>query len=145
MSRIATRSLAAALGLAFAAAAGQPALAQSSDSGEGQSSDSGEGQSQQNVKTDWSEQKLQQFAAAATDVKEVFDEYRPKIKDAEDADKANKMQKEASDEAAAAVKESGLSVEEYNRINQAIQADKDLYKRVMKIIRAKQGNGQGSQ
>jgi len=137
MSRIATRSLAAALGLAFAAAAGQPALAQSSDSGEGQS--------QQNVKTDWSEQKLQQFAAAATDVKEVFDEYRPKIKDAEDADKANQMQKEASDEAAAAVEESGLSVEEYNRINQAIQADKDLYKRVMKIIRAEQGNGQGTQ
>jgi len=134
MSRVVSRSLAAALSLAFVAAAGQPAFAQSSDDGQGQS--------QQDVKTDWSEQKLQQFATAATDVKAVFDEYRPKIKNAENADKMNKMQKQASDEAAQAVKDSGLSVQEYNRINQAIQADKDLRKRVMGIIGDAQGGGE---
>ena len=137
MARFATRATAFAFTLAFAGATGVVQSASAQD--DGQSGD--QEMQQQDVKTDWSEQKLQQFATAATDVKEVFDEYRPKIKNAESSDQANAMQKEASDKAAKAVKDSGLSVEEYNQINQAIQADEKLYDRVMSIIRDRQNGG----
>ncbi len=89
-------------------------------------------------RTDWSEQELQSFAAAAVGVDEVFARWRDDIAEAETAEEANEMQQQASEEAAEVVEEEGLTIEEYNEINQAIQADPQLYEQVIQLIEQEQ-------
>lgn len=96
-----------------------------------------EGQSEPRM--EWSEQELQSFASAALAVDEIFTKWRERIADAETAEEANAMQAEASTEAAQAVENEGLSIEEYNEINEAIQRDSELYDRVIELIQAEQG------
>lgn len=89
--------------------------------------------------TDWSEDELQSFASAAMAVDEVFTKWRTRIAEADTAEEANEMQQEASEEAVDAVEREGLTIEQYNEINQAIQADPELYDRVIEMIQAEQG------
>lgn len=89
-------------------------------------------------RTDWSEQELQSFASAAVGVDEVFARWREDIAEAETAEEANEMQQQASEEAAGVVQDEGLSIEEYNEINQAIQADPELYEQVIELIEQEQ-------
>lgn len=89
-------------------------------------------------RTDWSQEKLESFAAAAVGVDEVFSRWREDISEAESAEKANEMQQTASKEAAEVVEDEGLTIEEYNEINQAIQADPQLYEQVIQLIEQEQ-------
>lgn len=85
-------------------------------------------------KTDWSNKELQNFVAAATAVQEVFDQWRPRISNAENQEERNQMRQKANDKAIEAIKETGMPMKKYTEINQAVQGNPDLYDRVSKMM-----------
>jgi uncharacterized membrane protein YebE (DUF533 family) len=66
---------------------------------------------------------VETFAAALTAVKEIQAEYKERIEAAREPDVANTLQREAQTEMVEAVKEKGLSVNQYNTLAQQMQAD----------------------
>lgn len=85
-------------------------------------------------KTDWSDDKLEAYAAAIVDVSDIFSDYRPRIEGAESEEKANALRDEARTRAARAVRNEGLTVEEYTQIYQATRADAGLREKVQTLI-----------
>lgn len=77
------------------------------------------------------EQKLQSFALAFLEVSEVTQEYQPQIAAAGSVEAQQKLQQEAGQKMVDAVNSTnGISVEEYNMIIQAAQADPELAQRI---------------
>lgn len=119
-----TRTLAVSLFAALATATG-PALAQAGQNGAAQ------GMSQSvPAPSDISDQQLTQFADAQKDVRSVRNEWRGKLKNAEDKKSAMKQRRQASQEMVEAVKDSGLTVDEYNGIAKAAQSHPKLAQRI---------------
>ena len=117
--------LAGAMALGMAVAAPTGVMAQDS-------------QSQAEPRTDWSDQKLQGFVTAALDVQSVYEEWRPRIDEAENAENAQEMRQKANDSAVQAVEESPISVEEYTEINRAMQTNPEFYEEVRTLLDAAQ-------
>lgn len=77
------------------------------------------------------EQKLQSFATAFLEVSEVTQEYQPQIAAAGSVEAQQKLQQEAGQKMVDAVNSTdGITVEEYNMIIQAAQADPELAQRI---------------
>lgn len=75
--------------------------------------------------------KLKSFAVAFLEVSEVTQEYQPQIAAAGSAEAQQKLQQEAGKKMVEAVsKADGISVEEYNSIIQAAQANPELAQRI---------------
>lgn len=87
---------------------------------------------------DVSQQDLEAFASAAVAVDSVLQEWQPRLAEAETAEEAATIQEEAADEATRAVESEGLSVEEYQQINQAVQMDPELQQQVVQMIEERQ-------
>lgn len=120
-----SRSLVVAVTLALAGTVGLPQNGAAQDSGSQQAS----------PKTDWSDQKLQGFVTAAMSVQKVYSNWQPKINNAESSEAEKKMRRKANDAAVSAVKDSPVSVEEYTKINRAMQQDRELYKKVRGMMK----------
>jgi hypothetical protein len=77
-----------------------------------------------------SDEKLEQFLAAAINVQDVQREYVAEIQAAEDPAEAENLREAAQEEMVTAVEDSGLSVLEFNLIAQRLQTDATLVQRL---------------
>jgi len=127
-SRLNSRRFAAAIMAAslVTSAAATPALAQS-----GQQSE---------VKTNWSDQKIEQFVQASMAVGEAQEEWRSRIQEAEGQEKKRELQQKANEATQEAIEEEGLSTQEYNKIYQAAQQDQELYDELTERIQQARKN-----
>ncbi len=105
---------AAALGLA------SPAWAQTYDGGG----------SAAPAQTDFSDSTLQSYAVAAAAVQDAQQEWVPRIQNAESAAQKQQLREQATDEMIQAIRNQGLSVEEYNAITEAARSEPQLLRRI---------------
>jgi len=106
-----------------------PAMAQESGGNAAQQQTQ---QSQQAAPTaqDFSEQQLQQFADASQEIASVSQEYTQRLQGAEGQSEQQEIRQEANEKMIAVVEDSGLTVETFNAIGQAVQQDPELMKKV---------------
>jgi len=77
---------------------------------------------------------LSEFADAYLSVQEIRQDLSDQLAEAPDRAAAQTMQRQAQDEMAQAVKDSGVSVQEYNDIAVGLQNDPELAQRVKEAI-----------
>jgi GTP1/Obg family GTP-binding protein len=77
--------------------------------------------------------KLENFVDAATEVQNVQTTYTERMKQAADQQQAQSLRQEAQDKMVSAVEESGLTVQEYNLIAQRLQTDPALAERMKSL------------
>lgn len=82
---------------------------------------------QSQVKTDWSDQKIEQFVQASLAIGEAQEKWGERIQNAESQQKKRQLQQQANTQVKKAIEEEGLTTAEYNRIYKAAEQDKDLY------------------
>lgn len=106
-----------------------PAMAQES------SDNAAQQQTQQAAPTaqDFSDKQLQQFADASQDIAGISQKYTKRLQGAEDQAKQQEIRQEANEKMVAVVEDSGLSVETFNAIGQAVQQDPELMKKVQSM------------
>lgn len=109
-----------------------PAIA----AGEGEANENAASQSQQ---TQISDQKLQQFTLALADIRDIRMEYGPKLQQAEDKKQQRELKKQGQQAMMQAIRDSGLEVEEYNRIGNRLGSDEKLQQRVQEMMANQQG------
>lgn len=73
--------------------------------------------------TDFSDEELQQFADASQDIVVISEEYTERLHATEDEAAQQEVQMEANDKMVEAVEETGLDVDTFNAIGQAVQQD----------------------
>lgn len=113
-----------------------PAMAQDSDSS-GQQQDPAAQQSQPTAQ-DFSDEQLQEFADTSEEIAKISQDYTQRLQEAgDDQAKQQDIRMEANEKMVDVVEDSGLDVETFNSIGQAIQQDPELMKRVQDM--AQQG------
>lgn len=80
-----------------------------------------------------SDQALEQFADAASTVRDVREEYSAEIQSTQDEEKAQALRSEAQQKMVVAVQQAGLSVSDYNMIAQRLQTDGELMQRLNEV------------
>lgn len=86
----------------------------------------------------FSDEQLQQFADASQDIAQISQDYTEQLQNASDEGEQQKIRQQANDEMVQAVKGSGMTVEQFNSIGQAIQQDPQLMQRVQGMVQKKQ-------
>ena len=118
MTRFCSTSL-LALGLACGAASAQQAAP---------------AQPAQTVPTrSFSDAQLEKFVSASQKVALISQEYTPKLQASEDESTRQQVYKEADQKMVEVVQAQGLTVDEFNGINQAIRQDPSLLQRVQNL------------
>ncbi len=135
-----TRFLSAALMAAALALSAPAVMAQQQGSGSG----SGGGGSQQQNQEPISDAKLERFADAYADIREVRSEYVPKLQQAEGQEEQARLQEEGQQQMIAAIESNDMEVSEYQRIGRRLNNDQELQQRLKQIMQEKQG-GSGQQ
>lgn len=82
----------------------------------------------------FSEDKLDDYAAAVLKVQDVHDAWKPQIDEASSEEEARSMARQATDEMVEEIEAEGLTVDEYNAITQAAEQDEQLYQRIMTLL-----------
>ncbi|TLF51630.1 DUF4168 domain-containing protein [Halomonas urmiana] len=85
---------------------------------------------------DFSDAQLQQFADASKEIAVISQEYTKQLQSAEGDEAQQAVRKEANDEMVQAVQDSGLEVNTFNAIGQAIQQNPELMQRVQEMAKA---------
>ncbi len=80
-----------------------------------------------------SESELEDFAEARADVLEVQQSYQGKMQQAQDPSAQAEMRQQANQEMAAAVEDSGLSINEFNQINRAAQSNPQIAQKIQQM------------
>ncbi|WP_110667866.1 DUF4168 domain-containing protein [Salinicola halophilus] len=101
-----------------------PAMAQDTANGGAQT------QSQGAAAQNFSDEQLQQFADASQEIAAVSQDYTEQLQNASGDEEQQEIRQQANDEMVQAVQDSGMSVEQFNSIGQAIQQDPQLMQRV---------------
>jgi hypothetical protein len=78
---------------------------------------------------------IESFASAALQVREVRSKWQARLQEADNADKAQELQTQASAEMKSAVEEKGLTVDTYNAIAKAAQENPELAERITKLMK----------
>ena len=94
----------------------------------------GQPQGQPMTPPDFSQQQIEAFVDAATEVQRVQTELDTKAQDAQNPDEVAELQQEAQVEASQAVEDSGLTVDEYAAIAQAANEDPELYAMIVDLM-----------
>lgn len=81
----------------------------------------------------FSDAELQKFADASRQIAEISQDYTARLQDAEGQEAQQEVRVEANEKMIEAVHDSGLDVETFNAIGQAIQQDPELMKRVQEM------------
>lgn len=123
-------------GVVILAGLGAAVSGYAQDYSQGQAGDYQQGQQQQGQRpaapqVELSEKKISKFSEAYAEISTIRQDYTDRMRSAEDQSKARELQQQAQSEMMAAVKETGLSVQDYNRIAQAIQRNPELRNRVL--------------
>lgn len=79
---------------------------------------------------DVSDDQVSAFAEAQTRVAEIGQKWTPRMQEAESQEAVQKARQSAQQEMVIAVENAGLSVQEYNKIARAAQADEELRGRI---------------
>lgn len=82
----------------------------------------------------YSDKQLEQFISASQKVAVISQEYTPKIEATSSQEEREKIFREADEKMVDAVEDEGLSVGEFNGINQALQQDPELEQRVTSML-----------
>jgi prophage DNA circulation protein len=91
-------------------------------------------QGQPMAPSDFSQQQIEAFVDAATEVQRVQTELDTKAQEAQNPEEVARLQQQAQQEASQAVEESGLTVDEYAAIAQAANEDPDLYAQIVDLM-----------
>jgi predicted FMN-binding regulatory protein PaiB len=83
---------------------------------------------------DFSQQQIEAFVDAATEVQRVQTELDAKAQEAQNPEEVAELQQEAQVEASQAVEESGLTIDEYAAIAQAANQDPELYAMIVDLM-----------
>lgn len=101
---------------------------------EGQEGDEGqqEYEYEQPEKTaeDFSDEDLEKFASAQTEVDDIRSEYSDELSGVEDTEKARELQDKYADQMVEAIEDAGLDVQTYNEISMALQNDSELQEKI---------------
>lgn len=89
--------------------------------------------SQQAPAQDFSDEQLQQFADASQEIAVISQEYTERLQAAEGEQAQQEVRSEANDEMIKVVEGSGLDVETFNAIGQAIQQNPEMMQRVQEM------------
>ena len=84
--------------------------------------------------TGFSDESLQSFAVAAVQVMEINASAQRSMIGAESADEQQQVQAEASEQMVLAIESQGLTVEQYNEIATAAQADPEVANQIQRYI-----------
>jgi|GEM_PF-5732784 len=82
---------------------------------------------------DFSQETLQNYVDAQTDMQEIRREFTQQAQQTSDEAEINEMRQSANEELVEAVKDNGLTVEEFTQINQAVQSDPALAQQVQEM------------
>ena len=82
---------------------------------------------------DFSDDQLQQFADASQEIAVVSQEYTERLQSAEGEEAQQEVRAEANEEMIQIVENSGLDVDTFNSIGQAIQQNPEMMQRVQKM------------
>jgi len=85
---------------------------------------------------DFSDQQLQQFADASMEIAVLSQDYTERLKGAEGEKAQQQVRMEANKEMVKVVEDSGLDVDTFNAIGQAIQQDPELMQRVQEMAQS---------
>ncbi|MCA1768513.1 MAG: DUF4168 domain-containing protein [Halomonas sp.] len=85
---------------------------------------------------DFSDVQLQQFADASQEIAVLSQEYSERLHAAEDEATQQEVRTEANAMMVQVVEDSGLDVDTFNAIGQAIQQDPELMKRVQDMVQS---------
>jgi Domain of unknown function (DUF4168) len=89
----------------------------------------------------FSDQQLESFVVAAIAVEEVIREWNPRIQAAQDDAHAAQLREQANAELMEVITQAdGITLEQYQEIGRAAQADPDLATRIRNMYQAKSGN-----
>ncbi|MGM1053744.1 MAG: DUF4168 domain-containing protein [Pseudomonadota bacterium] len=83
--------------------------------------------------TDFSDEQLQQFVEASEEIVVISQEYTERLQTADDEASMQEVQMEANDKMIEVVEDSGLNVDTFNDIGQAVQQDPELMQRVQEM------------
>ena len=87
---------------------------------------------------EFSDQQLESFVVAAIAVDEVIREWNPRIQAAEDDAQAAELREQANAELVEVITQTdGITIEDYQEIGRAAQADPDLAARINEIYQEK--------
>lgn len=92
---------------------------------------------------DITDEQLDQFAEAALAVNQVGREYASRLQSVEDEAQAEQIRAEAQEAMVEAVREEGLSVDEYNAIYTAAENDDEVNAAIQALLQEKQQNAGG--
>jgi Domain of unknown function (DUF4168) len=84
--------------------------------------------------SDFSQQQIEAFADAATEVQRVQTELDAKAQQAQSPEEVTQLQQDAQAEASQAVEASGLTVDEYAAIAKAANEDPQLYAMIVDLM-----------
>ncbi|MDR9438910.1 MAG: DUF4168 domain-containing protein [Halomonas sp.] len=85
---------------------------------------------------DFSDQQLQQFADASQEIAVISQEYTKELQAAEGKQAQQDVRMEANEKMVEVVEDSGLDVDTFNAIGQAIQQDPEMMQRVQEMAQS---------
>jgi hypothetical protein len=91
-------------------------------------------QAQQPATPDFSQEQIEAFVDAATEVQRVQTELDTEAQEAQNPEEVAELQQQAQVEASQAVEGSGLTVDEYAAIAQAANENPDLYAQIVDLM-----------
>lgn len=83
---------------------------------------------------DYSDAQLERFVSASQKVAMISQEYTPKLQATQDEAAKKKVFEEADGKMVKAVHDEGMTVDQFNGINQALQQDPKLVQRIQKMV-----------
>ena len=90
---------------------------------------------------EFSDQQLESFVVAAIAVDEVIREWNPRIQAAEDDAQAAELREQANAELMEAITQTdGITIEQYQQIGRAAQADPNLAARINELYQERSGD-----
>ncbi|MDQ2068878.1 DUF4168 domain-containing protein [Natronospira bacteriovora] len=89
---------------------------------------------QQQEAPDVSDEQINAFVDAYVAVSEVREEYTARLQEADSQEEAQELQQEANDAMTAAIEDSGLSIEEYQQVAMAVNADAEVREQVTTML-----------
>ncbi|MGQ7247283.1 DUF4168 domain-containing protein [Halomonas sp. V046] len=85
---------------------------------------------------DFSDGQLQKFADASKEIAAISQDFTSQLQEAEGQEAQQEIRVEANQKMVEAVQQSGLEVDTFNAIGQAIQQDPDMMKRVQEMAQS---------
>lgn len=83
----------------------------------------------------YSDAQLEKFISASQKIAMISQEYTPKLQASENEATKQQVYKQADEKMIHAVHEEGMTVDQFNGINQALQQNPELVQRVQKMVK----------